>query len=174
MIAENYKKIIGIARSAAHTILGDGSGRDQSSWAEDIAQDTIVYLLEREKSGSLRSEFAAYYLAELVARRKAVNFKNREDRRRTIEYEHGAEINKGLTGQSAEIMAADPVEIMAYDEMRDRLDELSPLLYNTVEAHYIQGRTVEEIAEEEGVTSNVIHQRLHRAREVVTGDNNND
>jgi RNA polymerase sigma factor (sigma-70 family) len=174
MIQENYKKILGIASASARNVLGNSSGSDLTSWAEDIAQDTIVYLLEKEQSNALRSEFAAYYLAEIVARRKALNFKRQEERRRNIESEHGAEINNGLTGQSAELLSAQADEIVAYEEMRDRLDELSPLLYNTVEAHYINGRSVEEIADEEGVTVNVIHQRLHRAREVVTGDNNNE
>jgi RNA polymerase sigma factor (sigma-70 family) len=166
IIEKNYQDLFGVAKSEATNQLGGSSGEDYASWAEDIAQDTIVRLLEMEAEGTLKED-EVFGLCKLIAFRKATNFYTKEIRRREIEEENGDKINSMLTEQSAELLAADPLEILAYDEMRDRLDDLSPLLYSTTERHYIDGLSVSEIAEQDGVTANVIYQRLHRARNFI-------
>ena len=109
-----------------------------------------------------------YNFGKVIAYRKACNFQTKEHRRREIEEEHGDKINTVLTGQGAELLAADPLEILAYEEMRDRLDQLSPLLYATVQLHYINGLDVSAIADMQAVTEDVIYKRLQRARDFVT------
>ena len=159
IVEKNYNSLFRLAKSEAMISLAD------QTQAEDIAQDTIVALLE---IGDL-SESTMYGLCKTIAGRKAMNHNNQETRRREIEHEHSHKI-RNESGQSAHILAADPLEIMAYEEMKDRLDELSPLLYSTVQAYYINGRDIEEIADQFNTTPNVIYQRLHKARTIVTGE----
>ena len=138
--------------------------------AEDVAQDTIVRMYEIELEGKLDKE-EMFGLCKMVASRRAQNLAEKDRRRREIEREHGKEINAGLSRKSAELLAADPFEILAYEEMTDRLDELSPLLHTTVQAFLVEGLSVSTIAEQFGTTPNVIYQRLHQAKKVIAGDN---
>jgi RNA polymerase sigma factor (sigma-70 family) len=162
--------LLKVAKAAACSILGGPVGDDYSSWADDVAQDTMVALLERDAAGQLANKFVAISLCKTIAYRRAITWQATEQRRREIESEHGDDINRNLTGQSAELLSADPLEILAYDEMRDRLDGLSPLLYSTTSRHYIEGLSVAEIAEADGVTEAVIYKRLQRARDMVRGE----
>ena len=165
MVTDNYDTLYGIARSEALKILGGYSGEDYSQWAEDIAQDTMMALVCLPTLDETR----IHGLCKRIAQNKAATFKTTESRRREIEHTHRKEINRSLDG-SREYLSASPDEIMAYEEMRDRLDELSPLLYDTVRAHYIDGKTVTEIAEAEGVDEARIYTRLHRARAITKGE----
>jgi len=168
IINQNAKELTALCISVATGELGGGSGDDYGSWAEDIAQDTLIYLMELEMDGKL-TEDTVFGLAKTHALFKSKNHRNKEERRGEILHEYGNSINAGLDG-SREYLSADPMEIMAYEEMRSRLDELSPKLYNAVERHYIDGRSVTDIAEEDGVSEDVIYKRLQRARDEVTGD----
>jgi RNA polymerase sigma factor (sigma-70 family) len=164
VVNDYAEEVMGVAKAIAIHILGGEGGTDYSSWADDIAQDTMVALLEEEPFDDRYHLFA---MCQLNAKHRAINFKMKEERRREIEQEHGDKINSMLTEQSAELLAADPYEVMAYEEMRDRLDTLSPLLYSTTERHYIDGLSVAEIAEQDEVTEDVIYKRLQRAREFI-------
>lgn len=166
IVEQNYNDLFKMAKHKAIKQLGGSLGDDYASWAEDIAQDTIVKLLEMEAEGNLK-EKELFGLCKLIATRRSINHCRDENRRREIQQEHGEAINRNLDG-SRETLSADPLEVMAYEEMRSRLDELSPKLYNTVQAHYIDGLSVREIAEEQEVTEDVIYKRLQRARDMVT------
>jgi RNA polymerase sigma factor (sigma-70 family) len=166
LITDNYNELFTLAKHTAVKTLGGHAGSDMSSWAEDIAQDVLVKLFEKEST--LGDEDNIFGLVPLMVVRRCLNFKRDEGRRREIEQEHGDAINRNLDG-SREALSADPLEVMAYEEMRSRLDELSPKLYNTVQAHYINGLSVREIAEEQEVTEDVIYKRLQRARDMVSG-----
>lgn len=169
---KHASELMGVAQSEAMKHLNTDSG-DFVSHYEDIAQDALVSLLEREAEGKVDNEFVAFSLIKQIVHQTCTKLIRDETRRREIEQEHGESINNGLDG-SREYLSADPLEIMAYEEMRSRLDELSPKLYNAVERHYIDGRSVTSIAEEDGVSEDVVYKRLQRARDVITGDNNNE
>jgi len=139
--------------------------REIEMTAEDVAMDAILKLLEK----GVTEEADQFALGTKIVQDLVKDHSKVETRRREIEQEHGESINAGLDG-SREYLSADPMEIMAYEEMRSRLDELSPKLHNTVERHYIDGRSVTDIAEEDGVSEDVIYKRLQRARDEVTGD----
>ncbi len=172
IVGQNYDELFGMAKSCAVAKLGGAAGQDYAYLAEDLAQDVIVLLLEKEAEGTL-VESEVFGLCKRMAELRSISLHKLETRRREIEQENGESINSGLDG-SREYLSADPMEIMAYEEMRSRLDELSPKLYNAVERHYIDGRSVTDIAEEDGVSEDVIYKRLQRARDEVTGDNNNE
>jgi len=173
IVEKNYEDLQGMCSNIAAMHLGGPAGVDHSAWANDIAQDVIVLLLEKEAAGTLREE-DMFGLAKEMARTRSINFSIQEKRRREIEQEHGKAINRSLTGQSAESLAADPFDGITREEALDRLCALSPLLYHTTRRHYIDGWTVCRIAETDGVTTDVVYKRLQRARDIVTGDNNNE
>ncbi len=158
----DYKRLTNVLTAAAIKALGGPVGDDYTADAEDLAQDVILKLLERELS-----EDDYFKLGTKMVQDLAIDLRRTEQRRREIEDEHGDSINRNLTGQSAEVLAADPHEILAYEEMRDRLDQLSPLLYSTTTRHYIDGQSVTDIAERDGVSADVIYKRLQRARNFV-------
>jgi DNA-directed RNA polymerase specialized sigma24 family protein len=174
IINDNAKELLGVATAEATKHLGGEVGLDYTSWADDIAQDTMIILLELEEEGKIDNKYVAFNMVRQVAYHKATSFKSKELRRREIEQEHGDKINSVLTGQSAELLAADPYEIRAYEEMRERLDDLSPLLYSTTERHYMDGLSVGEIAEADEVTEDVVYKRLQRAREFIRDEQPDD
>ena len=159
------KRLRNVLIATATKALGGQAGDDHTSWAEDIAHEAITKLLLK---GALGDD-DAFKLGIKIVKDLAKDHRRVERNRRTIEREHGAKINNTLTGQSAHNLAADPLEIMAYDEMKERLDELSPLIFATTELHYIQGLDVSAIAEMQGVSEPVIYKRLQRARDYVAG-----
>jgi DNA-directed RNA polymerase specialized sigma24 family protein len=66
---------------------------------------------------------------------------------------------------------SDPLEdLIALEALGERFHNLSPLLRETLEQHYVEGRTIEEIAERQGVERNAIDARLHKARNLLKGD----
>ena len=142
-----------------------GSHDDYSSYAEDIAQDAIVRLLERGIVDPEEQHRLGYVTVTFLAK----NFMRDERNRRSIENTQGVAINRELDG-SREYMLVNPFDVMTYEEMRDRLDNLSPLLRETVGAHYIDGKTVDQIAADEGVSEDRIYKRLQRARDEVIGE----
>lgn len=143
-----------------------GGSDDYASYAEDIAMDAIVRMLER----GIEDPEEQYKLGITTVTFLAKNFMRDERNRRDIENKEGVAINRELDG-SREYLLVNPFDVMTYEEMRDRLDDLSPLLRETVVAHYIDGKTVDQIAADEGVSEDRIYKRLQRARDEVIGDN---
>jgi len=164
----DYAKLTSVLKATALRTLGGTAGNDYSSWAEDIANDTIVTLLEK----NITDETEAFALGMKIVRDKSLDHKRIESRRTEIRKQSGKDINRILTGQSAELLAASPLRIMDYESMQDRLNALSPVLLKTVRAYYIDGFSVEAIALEWQLTEDVIYKRLERARNIVAGDTN--
>jgi RNA polymerase sigma factor (sigma-70 family) len=160
-ITEEYAKdLIAVARATV-------SGTEE---AEDIAQDAYIKLMELDRAGRVATRFVAFKMIEVIAHQQAANLHNKDKRRREIEQEHGKSINRNLTGQSAEHMSAAPDEIIISEEVRNRLLDLSPLVYATAHSHYIDGRTVLQLAMDYACTEAVIYKRLQRARDIITGE----
>ncbi len=172
IVEKNYEELMSMATSVARKELGGPDRSDYTNYAADIAQNVVMMLLEKETAGELR-EAEMFGLAKGMARLRSITYMRDESRRRELEEEHGEAINRRLTGQSAESLAADPYEEIPLEEAAHRLDALSPLLYRTTNAYYIVGEPIESIAEMEGVSEDVIYKRLQRARDIVK-DSNND
>jgi DNA-directed RNA polymerase specialized sigma24 family protein len=175
MIVEQHaKELTKVATAHAVQCLGGASGSDYGSWAEDMAQEALLILFERELEGKIENKYVAFNMVKQIVTHKSSSFKGKEARRRELEREHGVGINRTLTGQSAESLAADPFDSISEEEAMRRHDELSPLLYRTSYRYYIEGWTVCGIAETDGVTEDVIYKRLQRIRDIVTGDTNDE
>lgn len=167
IVNDHAVELMAVAQAHAVEVLKGTGGNDYHSWAEDLAQDALVALMEREAEGKIENKFVAFALIKQFVFHKSMSFLSKETRRREIEHEHGGSINRTLTGQSAESLSADPFDGIALDEALERLENLSPLLYHTTHLHYIDGLPVVEIATMLEVDVNTIYQRLARARTAV-------
>ncbi|KKK70803.1 hypothetical protein LCGC14_2920320 [marine sediment metagenome] len=162
----NWRRLRETLVSIALKELGGEAGSDYTDVAEDIVQSFILTLL----IDKVTDEDEAFNLGTAAVIHDCVDYVRLERNRREIEAEHGASINRTLTGQSAESLSADPTDIMMADEMRARLNELSPINQATLDLHYIQGLDISAIAEMQGVTEVVIRKRLQRARDYIRAD----
>lgn len=68
---------------------------------------------------------------------------------------------------------ADPLDIlMGTEDMHNKLKLLSPLLLQTLIRVFLDGMPVAELAAWEGVEVNVIYQRIHQAKKILEGAEN--
>ncbi len=160
---KHAKELLGIAKATAAKC---GSPDD----VDDVAQSAFVKLLELEDAGRVANRFVAFAMIEVIAHQTAINLYNKNKRRKDIEQSHGREINRHLTGQSAEHLSAQPDDIIMSEEIRERLINLSPLVYATAHMHYIDGMSVARLTMEFACSEDVIYKRLQRARDAITGE----
>lgn len=151
----------------AVNLLGNKAGLDFAAEAEDLAQDALIVLLEKEPKDTEE----ATRLGLAILTRDGVDHIRKEVRRREIEQDAGDVINRNL---GAEFTGDDPEQVAMAEERVERVDELTPLLRNTLEAYYIDGKTYEELAAIEGCTEAVIRKRIQRARDILLENNNNE
>ena len=170
-IEAKYPELFTMCKHTATTHLGGpkgASGNDIASWAEDVAQEVILELLEREEKGEIDDNLV-FGLAKLMAQRKAINMDRITRRQWLLRLEHRGAINRKVTGGSAELLGADPCDLLIQEETAEKFKELSPLVTATYELHYEQGLEVAEIARMQDVTEDVIYKRLQRARDFIIG-----
>jgi len=85
------------------------------------------------------------------------------------EYQHQIANNLGHNNGEG----VDPLEgILMEEGLRAKLKLLSPLLLQTLIWINIDGLSVEDIAVAEGVEPNVIYQRIHQAKKILQGVEN--
>jgi RNA polymerase sigma factor (sigma-70 family) len=158
----DYNRLTDVLVATATKTLAGPNGADHTTEAEDLAQDVLIILMEKDLG-----EDDMFKLGVKIITDKSRDYLRQETRRREIEKEHGKSINRGLTGQSAESLAADPFDGIALEEALDRLADLSALLHATAQLHYIDGLEVSAIAALLQADENTIYQRLARARAAV-------
>lgn len=164
----NWERIAKTLTKTATTELGGRAGMDYAGYAEDLAQDAVLALIEKD----VTTEDDAFKLGTKMVADWAKNLRKGETRRREIEAVNGTTINRNLTGQSAEGLAADPLDLLVRDEMVGRFATLSPVLANTLQLVCEEGVTIPEAAERLGITPNAVYQRLWQIREITGADNN--
>ena len=151
-------------KAQAVRALGGGVGSDYSSYADDLVQDTLLYLYERD----ITEEREQQALATGFIAWRANNLIRNESNRRRIELESGKEINKEVDG-SRSYTTVDPLDALESTEIVERLANLSPTLSYTFEEYHFNGKSIEEIADASGVSTASIYKRLERARELLQG-----
>lgn len=156
----NFERLAKTLTAVSVRELGGENGHDYVSEAEDISQEAIIKLLDKD----LSDEDDAFKLGAKIVADLCKDLRRIESNRREIESEYGASINRTLTGQSAELLAADPLDLLIADEVKDRLEELSPLLRATLELHHMDGLSVSAIAEMQGKSEVAIYKRLEAAK----------
>lgn len=133
----------------------------KTKWDEDVKQDLYVRLLEMEDKDINKT-----YIGLMYSTAHANNH-NVETRRRELIMDNKDAIRSAL-GHEGE--ALDPYDILSIqEELEDRLTNMSPLLFSTFERVVIGEETPEELAEDEGLSPNVIYQRVWQVKQQLKG-----
>lgn len=136
----------------------------QWKWDEDLKQDLIVDLLELPEDAQVNKSWCVTWY-----NRHKVNESVKQNNRKRLEEEN---VDAILAFCHPNSRSDDPMDLLiAHEEMDERFDGLSPLLYDTLEAIELEGRTPEEIAAENGESVEAVYKRAQRARKILQGNN---
>lgn len=140
-------------------------------YAEDVKQEFYLWHLENGANDIYRNkseeEIKAYILRVLMSIR---NSQHQKDKRRLeLDHEQKSRImdNIGFSANQSHHCPAD--EVLAEQEYEQRLQELSPLLRETLEAYTTEGLSYSEIAEREGDKIEAVRKRVVRAQQQLRG-----
>jgi DNA-directed RNA polymerase specialized sigma24 family protein len=130
-------------------------------WDEDHRQEVYIKVMEYKGEPS---DVNDAWLSRMYTNHMH-NVRRDEARR--------VEILDGLTGESLAVAdpALDPMEIlMAEEALGERTKGMTALMEHTLTKHYIEGKSIAEIAEEEGEDNVTIRVRLNRGRNILKGE----
>jgi len=150
-----------MTRAVKHVLSGPVGG-DYASDIEDVVQDSLIELLQYEAPG----EQDPTVLANTIATRNALDYKQKQGRRSEIEADNAEEIVRNFSA-GAQHMADDPLELLEAQDAFVRLNDLSPSLARVVDMYYVVGMTAKEIAAQEDTTEQAVYKRLERARTIL-------
>ena len=134
---------------------------EAQKWDEDMKQDMYVKLLEQPEG--YMDGVSVKKLMTTVYNRNVIDSGAKEARRRELVLENVQAI-EGLHGTDD---TCDPIEHLTADELLERIESLSPLLYNTFRC-YVEGTPIQKIADDYGVDSNTIYQRIHAIKQEIS------
>ena len=124
--------------------------------AEDITQDVFLYVLEHK----LREGYSFKYYIFLVAKSRALNYKNMEKRR--------ADINEKYLFKEAENKKQDIVDIIEKEENKKKIieaiNELDDKYKNAIYLVKIEGLSYKETAQILGISLSNIKVLIHRGK----------
>jgi len=142
---------------------------DGLNFEDDVKQDFYVKWLEKEGTPPEDVKHLQAYITIMIHNLKSNAGWMANNRARLLE-ENANDVRKqlGVDGEEADPMLV----LIAAEEVEGKLKLLSPLLRATLSRIVLEGWTVCGVALTEGVSENVIYQRIHQARKVIEGDNN--
>lgn len=147
---DSFREIVfrygGLTRSTAARILGVGPD------AEDAAQAAFIALAMKGRKVDASRGLGAWL--HRVTQRSALDIQKSFARRKIREEEA---VERDVPGKKDSVL----------QEMDRAIGELPEKLRRTIVAHYLEGRSVEEIANGENCSASAISMRLTRAREVL-------
>lgn len=134
---------------------------ESQPWDDDMRQEVYVKILE-EPSKDVNHAFLSRVYTNVVknqirdeARRRELMEGNLDEIRRTL----------GIDDLSADVVE----ELSAAEEIIWKVKDLSHLLRATLYKMLIEGKTPDEVANDERTTPNVIYKRLHDIKQQLTG-----
>jgi RNA polymerase sigma-70 factor (ECF subfamily) len=132
-------------------------------WADELAQETFArlfyhaarYAYEYEASRTIE------HLLFRIASNSALKALRREERHGRL-VEQYAQLQSGPRQPDAGLMA-DELE----KQINDALLNVPPMFRKTLELHYFEGDSYEEVSRKTGVTINTVKTRLNRGRQLL-------
>lgn len=163
----NWEQVSKALIGKATNYLGGGVGGDYAADAEDLAQDTIIILLEKHEPVSTAE---AIKLGTEILRLDCVDHRRVQGRRRELESENSEAINTNLAPKWG---GEDPMEVIDADQqIEEALQQLSPKIRSSFEKRVLFGHSYKEIAEAEGIKEDAVRQRVSKARKILENNNN--
>jgi RNA polymerase sigma factor (sigma-70 family) len=141
-------------------------------WASEDAPDVVADVVCRiaEKEIEIDPETAQTYVFGCI-KNEAIDVMRMAQRRAVTLRDHAAQIQHNLGYFNKEAERPDTF-LEAHTRLVDGVGALSPLISATLELYYIQGLSVEEIAEKQKVDVEAVRKRLTRGRNTLKGVNN--
>jgi DNA-directed RNA polymerase specialized sigma24 family protein len=138
---------------------------EKQNWDEDLRQEVYVKLLEQEEEVLFPRTFIQTTYKNIWQNHRRI-----EERRVELVRENEEEIRNNF-GLPKEGKAHDPLDVLiGMEEVSERLDNLSPLLRDTVERVYLDGKTPEEVAKEDVEEVAAVYKRISRAKKLLQGE----
>lgn len=138
---------------------------ESKQWDDDLRQDLYEQILEMddEPVDNVEAFMSVRY------RNLQHNSYYKKNNRDQLLNDNMEEVKNWLT--HGDDCHADPMEIyQAWEDMTRRLAELTDVLQGTIVKVYMEGKTPQEVAIEEGEDSNTIYARVHRAKKQLQGE----
>lgn len=127
-------------------------------WDDDVRQDVIVKMLEYE--GEVE-HFMTW--ASTVYRNELDSQRTKAARRIELAMERVNDLHQ-LHGQDD---VDDPIQYVEMELMYQRVDDLSPLLAQTMELLLVEGLNPQEVADKLGLEPNTVYQRIWQAKKEI-------
>ena len=160
---EIYTTYYGMMYQVARAITHD------DKLAEDALHETCLELIE--KIDSIRTDNAkqlAYYL-RMVTRNRTIDFMRKWDRRSALSYDAVDVEPASLHEDAADVVLAK----MRLETTLKSLDEMPPV-YRTALILRVQGYSIKEIAHITNSSAAAVKTRIHRARQLLLQNSQND
>lgn len=124
--------------------------------AEDIHQETIAYLLERDNDSFDSSrDFAPWYFT--IFRNKVLDYLRKRKSRANIE--NAASLNDEIC-----LINKNNSEEHIYEEVRKEINKLDPKYSNVIKMHYWENMSAREMGEKIGIDASTVRWRINEAR----------
>ena len=136
----------------------------RKDWSNDTKQDVLLKALEYTgiNIGTLMSSLREEFVPWITRVGQTIQIDATDKVRRRAELQEENTQSMGVLHSDSD--TNDPLQHLEAEEMVDRINDLSPLLRDTL-GQYIDGYTGKEIAEDQGVEPNVIRRRINKIKE---------
>ena len=136
----------------------------RKDWSNDTKQDVLLKALEYTgvNIGTLMSSLREEFVPWITRVGQTIQIDATDKVRRRAELQEENTQSMGVLHSDSD--TNDPLQHLEAEEMVDRINDLSPLLRETL-GQYIDGYTGKEIAEDQGVEPNVIRRRINKIKE---------
>ena len=136
----------------------------RKDWSNDTKQDVLLKALEYTgiNIGTLMSSLREEFVPWITRVGQTIQIDATDKVRRRAELQE--ENTQSMEGLHSDSDTNDPLQHLEAEEMVDRINDLSPLLRDTL-GQYIDGYTGKEIAADQGVEPNVIRRRINKIKE---------
>ena len=136
----------------------------RKDWSNDTKQDVLLKALEYTgiNIGTLMSSLREEFVPWITRVGQTIQIDATDKVRRRAELQEENTQSMGVLHSDSD--TNDPLQHLEAEEMVDRINDLSPLLRDTL-GQYIDGYTGKEIAADQGVEPNVIRRRINKIKE---------
>ena len=136
----------------------------RKDWSNDTKQDVLLKALEYTGAniGTLMSSLREEFVPWITRVGQTIQIDATDKVRRRAELQEENTQSMGVLHSDSD--TNDPLQHLEAEEMVDRINDLSPLLRDTL-GQYIDGYTGTEIAADQGVEPNVIRRRINKIKE---------
>lgn len=148
--------------------------------AEDCVHNVLVRVMERIDEFQTMAEVNVKQYLMIYCRSEAakIRYRKRKDQDHLLSMSKSDEVFHDGIQYDIPDSTADNLRLAINDEnvslIRNLIQELKPIYRDVIVMRYYYNRSSTQIAEELGISENLVNQRLHRAREILKEKGGNE